>query len=198
MNCVNLIGRLTKDPEKRMTREGISNVKFTLAVDRDFKNPQTGQRDADFINCVAWKTTADLICQYMGKGSQIGVTGRIQTGSYENNQGQRVYTTDVIVQNVKFLDSKNQNQQGYGNQYQQQGYQNQGYQQNNGYQRNQYQPAQNQYQAKAQYRPKAAPQYQQTAYQPQNQYQPQAVSTNQANAFESSDVLSIDSDDLPF
>ncbi len=189
MNCVNLIGRLTKDPEKRMTREGISNVKFTLAVDRDFKNPQTGQRDADFINCVAWKTTADLICQYMGKGSQIGVTGRIQTGSYENNQGQRVYTTDVIVQNVKFLDSKNQNQQGYGNQYQQQGYQNQGYQQNNGYQRNQYQPAQNQYQAKAQYRPKAAPQYQPKQEQQLN---------SQTNAFADADTLNIMDDDLPF
>lgn len=114
MNSCILIGRLTADPEIRTTPNGIQVASFTLAVNRTFKNAN-GEREADFIRCIGFKKTAELIGQYTRKGSQIGVNGRIQTGSYENQQGQRVYTTDVIVNEVQFLDSKQDNQ---SNQYQ--------------------------------------------------------------------------------
>lgn len=113
MNSVELIGRLTRDPELRKAASGTSIFKFTLAVNRRFKQP--GQPDADFIFCTAFGKTADIMCQYLHKGSLIGVTGRIQTGSYDNQQGQRVYTTDVIIDNFEFLESKNASQgQNYG------------------------------------------------------------------------------------
>lgn len=170
MNIVGLVGRLTKDPDVRMNQSGKSVCRFTVAVDRLSQNGN----QADFISCTAFGKVAENMGRYLGKGSKVGVSGSIKTGSYENQNGQKVYTTDVWADRVDFLDSKPQN----GSAVPQSSYQ----PRQGGYQ-NQYQP-QNQ--------------YQQTAYQPQNQYQPQAVSTNQANAFESSDVLSIDSDDLPF
>ncbi len=110
MNNVNLIGRLTKAPELKQTASNTSVLTGTLAVNRTFKN-QNGEREADFINIVAWRQTAEVIAQYCGKGSQIGVTGRIQTRNYENQQGQRVYVTEVVVEHVDLLDSKNDNQQ---------------------------------------------------------------------------------------
>lgn len=109
MNSVQLVGRLTKDPELRKAKSGTSVCKFTLAVNRRFK--QEGQPQADFISCTAFGKTADVLCQYMYKGAQIGVTGRIQTGSYDNQQGQRVYTTDVIVDALDFLESKRNDRQ---------------------------------------------------------------------------------------
>lgn len=109
MNNVNITGRLTKDPEIRKTQNGTSVASFTLACRRRFK-AQEGQPDADFIRCVAWGKTAELIGNYVKKGSQIGVNGRIQTGSYEGKDGKRVFTTDVVVENLDFLDSKNSNQ----------------------------------------------------------------------------------------
>lgn len=110
MNNVNLIGRLTKAPELKQTASNTSVLTGTLAVNRTFKN-QNGEREADFINIVAWRQTAEVIAQYCGKGSQIGVTGRIQTRNYENQQGQRVYVTEVVAEHVDLLDSKNDNQQ---------------------------------------------------------------------------------------
>lgn len=128
INNVSLTGRITKDLEQRNTNSGKAFVNFTLAVDRRFKD-QNGERQADFIQIQAWGLTADLLCKYCGKGSLIGVEGRIQTRNYENNQGQRVYVTEVVAENVTFLDSKKNNDQG------QQG----GYQQSNGYQNDNYQ-----------------------------------------------------------
>ncbi|WP_288532303.1 single-stranded DNA-binding protein [uncultured Streptococcus sp.] len=129
MNNVNLTGRLTKAPELKQTASNTSVLTGTLAVNRTFKN-QNGEREADFINIVAWRQTAEIIAQYCGKGSQIGITGCIQTRNYENQQGQRVYVTEVIAEHVDLLDSKNDNQQGQSNSYiqqpQQNGYMQQG------------------------------------------------------------------------
>ena len=121
MNTVNLIGRLTKDPELRYTPSGIAVCKFTLAVNRDFTNQQ-GEREADFINCTAFKKTAENLANYQRKGSQIGVIGRIQTGSYQRDDGTKVFTTDVMVDRVEFLGSKQNNEQqnNYGQQNNQQ------------------------------------------------------------------------------
>lgn len=105
INTAVLLGRLTRDPELRKTASGKSNLQFILAVDRDFKSE--GQPDADFINCVAWGKTAETMAEYLTKGSFIGVEGRIQTRNYENNQGQRVYVTGIIVNRFNFLESKN-------------------------------------------------------------------------------------------
>ena len=123
MNNINLIGRLTKAPELKQTASNTSVFTGTLAVNRTFKN-QNGEREADFINIVAWRQTAEIIAQYCGKGSQIGVAGRIQTRNYENQQGQRVYVTEVVAEHVDLLDSKNDNQQGQSNGYNQQPQQN--------------------------------------------------------------------------
>lgn len=103
---MNLLGRLTNDIELRQTASGVSIAKFRVAVNRPFKNA-SGEREADFINCVAYRQTAELIARYFAKGSQIALDGRIQTGSYENQQGQRVYTTDIVVNNFYFVGSQN-------------------------------------------------------------------------------------------
>lgn len=125
INNVSLTGRITKDLIPRSTKNGKTVIGFTLAVDRRFKG-QNGERQADFIQVQAWGKTAEILCQYAGKRSLIGVEGRIQTRNYENNQGQRVYVTEVVAENVSFLDSKKDNSQN------QQG----GYQQSNVYQDN--------------------------------------------------------------
>ena len=108
MNKVCLIGRITKDPELRYTSSNVPTVRFTLAVNRNFSN-QNGEREADFINIVAWRNQAENVKKYVTKGSLIAVEGRIQTGSYDKD-GQRIYTTDVIADNVQFLESKGQSQ----------------------------------------------------------------------------------------
>ena len=134
MNNVNLIGRLTKAPELKQTASNTSVLTGTLAVNRTFKN-QNGEREADFINIVAWRQTAEIIAQYCGKGSQISVTGRIQTRNYENQQGQRVYVTEVVAEHVDLLDSKSDNQSNFGNSQRQNA--NNSYQnQNNGFNSN--------------------------------------------------------------
>lgn len=104
MNRVALIGRLTKDPELRTTQGGTSVCSFNLAVNRKVK--AEGQPDADFISCVAWGKTADNMYTYLHKGSLIGVEGRIQTRSYDNQQGQKVYVTEVQCESVQFLEPK--------------------------------------------------------------------------------------------
>ncbi len=104
MNKTILIGRLVRDPETRSTSN--SNVcNFTLAVDRRFKNAN-GERQADFINCVAWKQTADFISRYFGKGSKIAVVGSIQTSSWDDNEGKKQYKTEVVVEEAYFTESK--------------------------------------------------------------------------------------------
>ena len=107
-----LVGRLTRDVDLRTTGSGISVGQFTLAVNRQFTNAQ-GEREADFINCVIWRKSAENLANFTHKGSLIGVEGRIQTRSYDNQEGQRVYVTELVVDNFSLLDPKkdNQNQQ---------------------------------------------------------------------------------------
>ena len=108
INSVNLVGRLTRDVELRVSQSNVTVATFTLAVNRSFKSAN-GEREADFINCGAFKKTAEILNQYAGKGSQIGVTGSMQTRNYENKDGQRVYVTEVIANNIALLDSKGSN-----------------------------------------------------------------------------------------
>ena len=105
INSVVQVGRLTKDPELRYTPSGVPMARFTIAVNRTFSN-QNGEREADFINCVAWRQQAENLANFMRKGSLIGVTGRIQTGSFEGQDGKRVYTTDVIAESIQFLEPR--------------------------------------------------------------------------------------------
>ena len=103
LNKVVLIGRLTRDPELRYTSSGIAVTRFTLAVDRNYTNQQ-GERQADFIPIVVWRGQAETSAKYLSKGRLVAVSGRIQTGSYETPEGQRRYTTDVVADEVRFLD----------------------------------------------------------------------------------------------
>ncbi|MCH8665634.1 single-stranded DNA-binding protein [Staphylococcus sp. HMSC062E10] len=108
MNTVNLLGNLVADPELRGQNSNVAN--FRIAVQRPFKNKQTDEYETDFITCVAFGKTAEIIANNFKKGNKIGVTGSIQTGSYEKD-GQRVYTTDVAVNQVTFVERKNNNAQ---------------------------------------------------------------------------------------
>ena len=111
INNVVLVGRMTRDAELRYTPSNQAVATFTLAVNRNFKN-QAGEREADFINCVIWRQQAENVANWAKKGALIGVTGRIQTRSYDNQQGQRVYVTEVIADSFQLLESRNsQNQQ---------------------------------------------------------------------------------------
>lgn len=118
INNVTLVGRLTAAPDLRKTPSNVSALQGTLAVNRNFKN-QNGEREADFINFQAWRGTADIIAEYCGKGSLIGITGRIQVRSYEKD-GQRRYVTEVVAENVTLLESRNSqgSQQNQGNSFQ--------------------------------------------------------------------------------
>lgn len=114
MNNANLVGRLTRPVDLRYTQTGIAYGSFTLAVTRKYKN-KDGEREADFINCVIWKKGAELLANYTQKGSLIGVSGPIQTRSYDNQQGQRVYVTEVLVENFDFLESRKDDADGFLN-----------------------------------------------------------------------------------
>lgn len=105
INRVVLVGRLTRDPELRYTANGAAVASFTVAVNRQFTNAQ-GEREADFINCVIWRKAAENFANFTHKGSLIGVDGRVQTRSYENQQGNRVYVTEVVVENFSLLESR--------------------------------------------------------------------------------------------
>ena len=107
MNKAILIGRLTRDPELRYTSSNRAVCQFTVAIDRPFTNQSSGQREADFINVVAWDKTGENVGKYMSKGRLIAVEGRIQTRNYDNNEGKKVYVTEVIANNVQFLESRN-------------------------------------------------------------------------------------------
>lgn len=109
MNKVTLIGRLTSKPELKQTGTNVSFTRFSLAVNRNFNNAQ-GQREVDFINIVVWRKQAENVCNYLDKGSLVGIDGRIQTGSYNDKDGNKRYTTDVVADNVEFLQSKSQGQ----------------------------------------------------------------------------------------
>ena len=111
INRVTLTGHLTKDPELKTTQSGLSVAQFVIGVQRQFAR-KGGEREADFISCVAWRRTAENIAKYFRKGQLIGVDGRIQTRSYDDKNGQRVYVTEVVVDNFAFLSS----QKGQGNQ----------------------------------------------------------------------------------
>lgn len=117
-NVTVLIGNLTKDVELRQVGNGTSVARFTLAVQRQFKNAN-GEKETDFIQCQAWKKTAELLAQYCQKGSKIAVRGSIRTGSYEKD-GARVYTTEVVAEDIEFLTPKPSTNNGQNGAYQQQ------------------------------------------------------------------------------
>lgn len=102
MNKAIIIGRLTRDPEMRTTTSGINSTTFTVAVSRNYTN-QNGERETDFINCVAWRKQAENIAKYCTKGTQVAVDGRIQTRSYDAQDGTKRYVTEIIADNVTFL-----------------------------------------------------------------------------------------------
>lgn len=137
INNVVLVGRLTRPVELSYTSNGVAVARFSVAVDRRFQN-QNGERETDFINCVMWRKAAENFANFTRKGSLVGIEGRIQTRSYENQQGQRVYTTEVVAENFSLLESRAVTEQrpvgdsgsgfsGQSNQYQSQG----GYRNNN-------------------------------------------------------------------
>ena len=109
INRAVLTGRLTKDPELRSTQSGLSVASFNLAVDRPFKD-NNGNYGADFISCVIWRKAAENFCNFTSKGSLVGIDGRIQTRNYDDNDGKKVYVTEIVVDNFALLESKKDRQ----------------------------------------------------------------------------------------
>lgn len=107
INRTVLVGRITKEPEVKFTSSNIQFVKFTLACNRSFSS-SNGEKETDFIQCIAWRKQAENMGIYIKKGSLLGVEGRIQTGSYDDKDGKRVYTTDVVCDSVQFLEPKSE------------------------------------------------------------------------------------------
>jgi single-strand DNA-binding protein len=114
MNKVILIGRLAKDPELRYTQSGTAVASFTLAVDRRFSN-QNGEREADFINCVAWQKSAEFVAQYFQKGKQMALEGRLQVRSYDGEDGKKRWVSEVVTEQIEFVGSKNDSKGNGGN-----------------------------------------------------------------------------------
>lgn len=114
MNRVCLVGRLTAKPELRYTGSNVPYARFSLAVNRTFSNAQ-GERETDFINIIVWRKQAENVCNFLDKGSLVSIEGRIQTGSYDDKDGNKRYTTDVVADSVQFLESKSQNQNRVSN-----------------------------------------------------------------------------------
>ena len=106
INRVVLVGRLTKDPELKYTQTGVAVTRFTLAVNRTFSS-QSGEREADFINCVTWRKQAENTANFLRKGSLAGIEGRIQTSSFDGQDGKRVFMTEVVADSVQFLEPRN-------------------------------------------------------------------------------------------
>lgn len=121
INRITLIGRLVRDPDLRRTNDGTMVASFTIAVNRNY-TAKDGQQQADFINCVVWRKTAETLEKYCRKGNLIGLDGRLQTRTYENAQGQRVFVTEVVCDNIQFLESKSNNNQNTQNKHNNQGY----------------------------------------------------------------------------
>ena len=109
MNKVELVGRFTKDPESKLTVNQVQYCQFTIAVDRRFKD-SNGNRQADFINCIAWKQTAVFIQKYFKKGNRIGLTGSIQTRNYDDENGQKHFITEVLIDEAEFVENTNRNE----------------------------------------------------------------------------------------
>ena len=107
MNRVMLIGRLTANPELRYTASNVPFARFSLAVNRTFSNGN-GERETDFLNIIVWRKQAENVCNYLNKGSLVSIEGRIQTGSYDDKDGNKRYTTDIVADSVQFLESKGQ------------------------------------------------------------------------------------------
>lgn len=114
MNSVQLVGRLARDPDVKYSQDGKAHARITLAVDRRYR--KDGEQNADFISCVAFGKTAEFVEKYFRKGMRMGLTGRIQTASYKNQQGNMIYTTDVICENIEFVESKKTDQAEGGEQ----------------------------------------------------------------------------------
>lgn len=189
MNKNILIGRLTKDPELRYTGSGVAVCKFTLAVDRPFTNKE-GKKEADFIDIVCWRLTAENVAKYVGKGRQVAVEGRLQIRSYDDSQGIRRKAAEIIADNVEFLGSKNDqnqnNNQGQGN------YQGQGQNGYNDQGQNNYQgqgQGQNGYQGQGQG---------QNSYQGQGQGYTQQGQGNTHGGDQFGSEISFNEEDLPF
>ena len=140
INNITLVGRLTKDVELKQTQSGVSVARFGLAVNRPFTDA-SGEKKADFLNIVVWRKQAENAANYLQKGSLCGIVGRIETGSYEGQDGKRVYTTDIVAESVQFLDSRKNNDNQQQGSYQQNNYNNNN---NGGYQNNQQQARNNQ------------------------------------------------------
>src|SRR5690625_36691 len=142
LNRVVIVGRLTRDPDLRYTPNGVAVANFTVAANRPFTNQQ-GNREADFINCVVWRKPAENLANYMKKGNLIGVDGRLQSRSYEGQDGKTVYVTEVVADSVQFLEPKGSSQGGgqspAGSQSNQSYNQNQGQNQNQNQNQNQQQ-----------------------------------------------------------
>lgn len=211
MNRVDLIGRLTRDPELRRSANGNNVLRFSLAVDRRIKQP--GGPEADFISCVAFGKTAENMSRFLHKGSLIAVEGSIQTGSYVNQQGAKVYTTDIIANHVQFLESKKAASQSYdaGTNYGANpygnagGYQSQAQNYNNyGYSADQYGGYQDSYQGgytNPQQNPYASSVDNGfTTQAPAKPAKPAMYESNddENEMFDTSQTLDISSDDLPF
>lgn len=145
LNRVTIMGRLTRDPELRRTDSGIAVASFAIACDRDYSNKQNGEKEVDFFDIVAWRNTAEFVSNYFGKGRMIVVSGRLQTRSWTDKEGNKRKTTEVVADSCYFGDSKpaegNQNPNGYqtpapnygGQQQQMGGYGGQNYRGGNGY-----------------------------------------------------------------
>lgn len=112
LNHITIMGRLVKNPELRRTGSGIAVASFTLAVDRDFADKQSGEKETDFIECVAWRNTAEFISKYFTKGRMAVVSGRLQVRKWQNKDGENRYTTEVVAENVYFGDSKKETSGG--------------------------------------------------------------------------------------
>ncbi len=105
MNRVVLIGRLTKEPELYYTKQGVAYARIYVAVNRGFRN-SLGEQQVDFINCVVWRKSAENVAEYCKKGSLVGITGRIQTSNYDDEQGKRIYRTEVVIESITFLERR--------------------------------------------------------------------------------------------
>ena len=112
LNHITIMGRLTRDPELRRTGSGIAVASFTLAVDRDFPNKETGEKETDFIDCVAWRQTGEFVSKYFTKGRMAVVSGRLQIRKWQNDQGENRYSTEVVADNVYFGDSRREGNTG--------------------------------------------------------------------------------------
>lgn len=116
INQVVLVGRLTKDPEIKYTQNNVANVRFTVAVNRQFTDKHTGERQADFITCVSWRDQAENLARFQKKGSLLGITGRIETGSYQAQDGSTRFTTDIVCDSIQYLEPRGGNNGNHAHQ----------------------------------------------------------------------------------